>query len=487
LGRSSTGNRVYYRAGWGGVKMKSSSAVSSSLGNASAWATVRRSPVVVVLSGVDNGEIVNAALADPSLTEVVIPRFEPACSPPCDALLWRLETAEGKSLNEAGLLARHWHRPPYAMTVRLVQYRPGSIVPEILDEGTIGTRGPKASYNLAVNRLAMRLVRDAALGRARGSAGIRAADAPSGLPGWFCELLAKWHNRLMAEWWSIGSSNAPMRQVLSAGNLGDVEWYRVKTGSRYLADPFPWPGTDRILCEEMPLTDGVGRIVSVTVADGTLAPPTVVFDDGWHHSYPCTFHDSEGIYCVPESTQRGATRIYRLGDDGQLDPVCDVAPNARLADPTLFRRNGRYWLGCRDLDFGGHDNLCLLHASQLSGPWTPHARWPVRIDVRGARPAGMMFNSEGRLFRPGQDCAATYGAAVVIHEILTLTETDFRELPVAELRPDKHGPFPHGLHTLVHDGERFWVDGKRFVLDLSVFRKKMLGRVSRMFSAAGAL
>ena len=97
----------------------------------------------------------------------------------------------------------------------------------------------------------------------------------------------------------------------------------------------------------------------------------------------------------------------------------------------------------------------------------------------------MVFNAEGRLFRPGQDCAATYGAAVVVHEILTLTGTDFREVPVAELRPDKSGPFPHGLHTLVHDGERFWVDGKRFVLDLSVFRKKILGRASRMFSAAG--
>ncbi len=465
--------------------MNSSSAVSTSLGSAKAWTNVRKPPAIVVLSGIDGSEIVNAALADPSLTEVVIPRFEPACSPPCDALLWRLETAEGNSLNEPGLLARHWHRPPYAVTIRLVQYQPGSTVPEILDEGTVGTRGPKASYNLAVNRLAMRFVRDAALGHARGSAGTTPAVAPSGLPGWFGAFLAKWQNRLMVEWWSIGSSTAPMSQVLSTGDMGHVEWYRVETGSRYLADPFPWPGTDRILCEEMPLTDGVGRIISVAAANGTLTSTTVMLDDGWHHSYPCTFRDGQGIYCVPESTERGATQIHRLDDDGQLVPICHVAPNARLADPTLFRWNGRYWLGCTDLDLGGHDNLCLLHASNLSGPWTPHARWPVRIDIRGARPAGMMFNSEGRLFRPGQDCASTYGAAVVIHEILTLTETDFREVPVAEVRPNRSGPFPHGLHTLVHDGERFWVDGKRFVLDLSVFRKKMLSRASRIFSPAG--
>jgi hypothetical protein len=461
--------------------MKDAGGISASLAVANAWTAIRRSPFVVVLAGIDSGEIVNAALADPSLTEAAIPRFEPTCTPPCDALLWRLETASGKSLNQPGLLASQWHRPPYAMTIRLVQYEPGSIVPEILDEGTIGTRGPYASFNAAVNRLAMRFVRDAAMGRGRGAAGTIPAAAASGLPGWLNAFLAKWHNRLMAEWWSIGSTAAPIDQVLLGGGLGSVAWYRTKTGSRYLADPFPWPGTNRILCEEMPMSDGVGRIVAVAAEGGTLSPPTVLLDDGWHHSYPCTFQESGRVYCVPESTQRGATRIHRLEDDGLLVPICDVAPHARLADPTLFRWNGRYWLCCTDLDLGGHDNLCLLHASEVTGPWVPHARWPVKVDVRGARAAGMVLNANGRLFRPGQDCAATYGAAVVIHEILTLTETDFRESPVAELRPERSGPFPHGLHTLVHDGERFWVDGKRFVLDLSVFRKKLLRRVSKTF------
>ena len=107
------------------------------------------------------------------------------------------------------------------------------------------------------------------------------------------------------------------------------------------------------------------------------------------------------------------------------------------------------------------------------------------MDIRGARPAGMPFTIDGRLFRPGQDCAATYGAAITIHEVMTLTETDFRESVATVLRPDRSGPFPHGLHTLVHDGERFWVDGKRFVLDLGLFRRKVLGRASRVFSRNG--
>jgi hypothetical protein len=235
----------------------------------------------------------------------------------------------------------------------------------------------------------------------------------------------------------------------------------------------------------MPLTNGVGRIVAVSEADGKLGSPAVILDDGAHRSYPCTFAEGGIVYCMPENRLRGGTRINELDADGMLIPVCDIAPHASLADPTLFRWGGRYWIACTDLDLGGHDNLCLLYADSLSGPWSPHDRWPVKIDVRGARPAGNVFEADGRLFRPGQDCAMTYGAAVTLHEIRELSETEFSETVITVLKPDRRGPFPHGLHTLVHDGERFWVDGKRFVLDLTTLRQKVFGRAARLFSKPG--
>ena len=449
---------------------------------ASAWPAVRRAPFVVVLSGISRSGIVDAALADPVLHEAAIPRLEPDCTAPCDALLWRLETVSGEAVNRPGLLAEYWHRRPYAMTLRLVRYLPGSAEPEILDEATLGTRGPRAAFVASVDRLAMRFVRDAALGRSRGPAGMKPAPAPHGMPGWLDAMRSRWRDRLMTEWWSIGSSDAPLKQVLSGGGPGAISWYRAQAGRRYLADPFPWPGTNRILCEEMPLRDGVGRIVSVSVQAGKPGNPAVHLDDGRHHSYPATFAENGKVYCVPESPDRGTTKIHVLHDDGTLEPLCPVAPHARLADPTLFRWADQYWLACTDLDLGTHDNLCLMHAPEIAGPWIKHTSWPVKTDIRGARPAGMVFALDGRLFRPAQDCAETYGAGITIHEILTLTESDFRETQVAELRPDATGPFPHGLHTLVHDGARFWVDGKRFVFDPGQFREKLLGRASRLFS-----
>lgn len=452
-----------------------------------AWAEAgflrqRSTPCVVVVAGIDRSNIVAAALADPALAESIVPTFEPACSPPCDAVLWRCETAAGQPLNAPGFIGRHWHRPPYALTIRLVRYQPGSSTPEVLDEGTIGTRGRRDAFAASVDRLAMRMVRDAALNRGRTPGGVP-SGAPRGPAGWLDHQRSRWRDRLMIEWWSLGTSEAPIDDVLSGRGPFPVAWRNPASGERYLADPFPWPGTNRILCEEMPARGGTGRIVAVT---DDKAPPMIVLDDAAHHSYPCTLAEADAVYCVPEATDRGCTRIYRLHADGWMEPVAEPGPHLRLADSTLFRHGGRYWIACTDLDVGTHDNLCLLHAPAIEGPWVPHRLWPAKIDVRGARPAGSVFERQGRLYRPAQDCAATYGAAVAINVIDVLTETDFAETLVTVLRPDRSGPFPHGLHTLVHDGQRFWIDGKRFVFDPTRAGRRTIKRLAGMISRAGA-
>lgn len=409
-------------------------------------------------------------LADPGLC------LAPGLAPPCDELLWRIETESGDCPSDRGFALKYWYRSPFAVTLRLVQYQPGSSMGEIMDEGTIGTRLPRAAFMDAVNSLSMRMVRDVADGRGRHSS-MMSSSTVGGPPGWINALVAKWHNRLMSEWWSIGSAAGGLDRALNG--LGDITWYHPRPGTSYLADPFPLPGAGTILAEEMPMTGGVGRIVSAAESGGRLAVTGTVLEDADHHSFPCTFLDDGVVYCVPETTTRGGTRIFRWTESGRLEPVTFVSSLHRLADPTLFRWNGRYWLACTDLDIGMHDNLCLFHSRTLEGPWQRHPKWPVKIDIRGARSAGSPFVIDGRLYRPAQDCAATYGAAVAVQEIVTLTETDFREVPIRTIRPDPKGPFPHGLHTLTHDGTRFWVDGKRFVFTPGAFAKKILSRLTR--------
>src|SRR4051794_39810198 len=82
-------------------------------------------PVVAVLSGLRRSERVQALFEGAWLQARAILRLELNCAPPCPATLWRLETGWGAPLNDSPGLQAGWQRPPYAVTIRLVQYEPG--------------------------------------------------------------------------------------------------------------------------------------------------------------------------------------------------------------------------------------------------------------------------------------------------------------------------------------------------------------------------
>jgi hypothetical protein len=403
--------------------------------------------------------------------------------PPHRDGMLRVETASGRPFHQA--LAGSWHRPPYTLASRLARYAPGSALPEVLDHAVIGTRGERDAFYRHAEQTALRMVADTMQGRGRGDfcdSPQHLTDSDRGVPfgGRINHVWSRWAGRLCSEWWSLGVTATPLAEIVNTGRLGTVTWLNPDAGQTYLADPFPWPGTSEILAEEMPMHGGHGRIVALSADGGTYRRSRTILEDGYHHSYPCTFQEGETTWLLPEATERGATVLYRLDREGRIHPMCPIAPERRLADSTLFRHGGRYWIACSDLDAGAHDSLCLLHADRLEGPWKPHRLYPARIDIRGARPAGAVFRVNDRLYRPGQNCAVTYGGGITIYRIDVLTPDDYRETAVSSLSPDTDGPFPHGLHTLVSDGTRTWVDGKRFVLDWHGLLHKVGRRAERI-------
>src|SRR5262249_1702872 len=109
--------------------------------------------------------------------------------------------------------------------------------------------------------------------------------------------------------------------------------------------------------------------------------------------------------------------------------------------------------------------LHAYYAPAIDGPWTPHARNPLKRDAATARPAGRPFTVGDHLYRPAQDCSVTYGGAVHVMEIATLTPTTFVETLAPRLEPDPAWPYPDGLHHLVVDGTRVFIDAKRTTVD----------------------
>ena len=148
-----------------------------------------------------------------------------------------------------------------------------------------------------------------------------------------------------------------------------------------------------------------------------------------------------------------------------------------MADPTLMKVNGLYWIAYTDTGIGTYDNLCLLYAERLEGPWQPHVRNPVKVDARSCRPGGTPFWVDGRLFRPAQDCSREYGGALVVNRVEVCTPDDYQEVPVSMLLPDPSGPFPDGMHTLSFGNGRVAIDGKRISYHPAILFHKMFRRL----------
>jgi hypothetical protein len=190
-----------------------------------------------------------------------------------------------------------------------------------------------------------------------------------------------------------------------------------------------------------------------------------------HASYPFLIEDGGKTYCVPETAHAGEVGLYEsLEFPNRWAKVAVLLEGFAGVDPTVFRHEGRWWLMCTELGRDVDTALHLFYATDLRGPWTPHARNPVKIDVRSARPGGPPFVHEGALYRPAQDCSRHYGWRIAVQRVKDLSPTRFREETVTILEPSPDSRYPLGRHTLSAVGDVVLIDGHRRVFVWSAFR-----------------
>lgn len=182
---------------------------------------------------------------------------------------------------------------------------------------------------------------------------------------------------------------------------------------------------------------------------------------GCHHSYPYVLTHQGQHYCLPESVEDRALRLYRILDHAL--EYHSTLKQAVAADPVLFEHHGRWWLLYTGTSQHGAYRLEAHYGDSPFGPFQPHPLNPIKQDIRGARNGGKPFRLGGQLYRPTQDCSQGYGRALVVQHVTELTPTSFREQPVLRLEPRE--PYPDGLHHLVVEDGLILIDGKRVVTD----------------------
>lgn len=293
-----------------------------------------------------------------------------------------------------------------------------------------------------------------------------------------------WRELMVQEEWNIGVLHRPIGTLLDKRTLADVEWMDLQRGT-FRADPFGWKDDEGLHVLHELYDHGRARAViheQLHDAQGRISERPIRSPFRGHLSYPYILRHEERTYVVPESMADGRTVLMELVGD-ELHEVA-VLVDAPLADPTLFRHEGRWWL------FGTRPpltnvELVAYHSADLSGPYVPHALDTLVSDIHGARPAGTPFLLMGQLIRPAQDSSLTYGGRMVFHRIERLTPGQYQETLVHTVDPDPRSRWNKGFHTVAAVASLTLVDGKRYVFVpsrmLGVFRRKC----ARIFAASG--
>lgn len=295
---------------------------------------------------------------------------------------------------------------------------------------------------------------------------------------------ARFHSRQLfrAEIWNIALGSQCAADVLANGiNETKARWLPEPEAACYLADPFLFEtsaGSPQLLAEHFSYRQQRGEIVRIEAGAARFFPemPHTV-----HQSYPYTFRHEGQLYACPERFESGGVDLYRWEEAEQRFVLLyRLLDGFEAVDPSLFFHEGLWWLSVAARE-PSNSELHLFYAKNPEGPYLPHAGNPVKTDIASARPAGHIFQLNGKCYRPGQDCSQTYGGALVIHEIELLNPFIFREKAIRRLEASRQSPYPEGLHTLSLCGDQIAFDGKRYTFMPAAFRAQLARKLRRFF------
>ncbi|MBI9032934.1 MAG: hypothetical protein JEZ03_00545 [Bacteroidales bacterium] len=264
----------------------------------------------------------------------------------------------------------------------------------------------------------------------------------------------------------------------------EINWLKKTNNSSFFADVFL--NKNEIYFENYCYKEQKGKISkSIIDQNGVAGEMIDVLEIENHLSYPFVFENQGAKWCIPESFQSGKIDLYRFNNSVQKFEFHKTLVNhVEGIDTTLHFHDNYWWLFFTQKDFPSV-NLYIYYSENFDGPYLSHSNNPVKSDIRSSRPAGKMFEEDGVLYRPVQDCSQHYGARTVINIITDLSPITFDEKEYKIIEPIGRSDFNQGLHTLNGDENFTVIDGKRFIFVWSNFvfqLKKKSGKLIKKFT-----
>jgi asparagine synthase (glutamine-hydrolysing) len=260
---------------------------------------------------------------------------------------------------------------------------------------------------------------------------------------------------------AIRRSRVPLHEDAADAALRSFRWIEAPAGHQW-ADPviFERSGQTWLFFEELVDPSQVGHICCGRLtAEGDLVEVRSVLQQPHHLSFPQIIAADGEVFMLPESAQGGGVDLYRATRFPDTWVLEKRLLDFRCVDSSIFQASGSWWMTTSPQAVPGHTPITwLLRSDRITGPWTFQPGGVVASDVRVARGAGSVFEKAGRLIRPSQDCSVSYGFALILNEIVSLTEAPYRERTLLRVDP---GWLPRleGVHSYSRAGEWEAIDG----------------------------
>lgn len=289
-------------------------------------------------------------------------------------------------------------------------------------------------------------------------------ESPPALPLWTRMAKKQIHRLIHRDQWFIG-----YRQGESFRPDRELENFRIAVPprDRFWADPFPISVGNRqfIFFEEYLFKKQKAHISCVELGPrGEWGSPVTVLQRNYHMSYPLLFRFEESLYMLPETSANRTIEAYRclsFPHEWRLEKI--LMENVVAADTSIRFIDGLWWMftSLGSPDGRQFNELWVFYSDHPLGGWRSHRLNPIRIDARFARGAGNLFEWQGAIHRPAQNCSRNYGENIQVRRINELSPRFFREEEAFRLLPTWTKNVER-VHTLNWSGDLTVVDGFRW-------------------------
>lgn len=275
--------------------------------------------------------------------------------------------------------------------------------------------------------------------------------------------------------WNLGFIEEGLKDTLTNKNPR-IHWVKKHINDRWFADPFILDVTDSeiiILAEEYSYNVCRGRIARVVIDRKTYEEKCfeIILELSTHLSFPFIIRQNGKVYLLPENSASGYSTIYEYEDaTRKLTPLHHLAEEP-FADATIFEMEGSSYLFTTMLPDTNSTSVKIYSFDKENLKVVDRIA-AVEFPIVCGRNAGEVFEVDGQLYRPAQDCSLRYGHGVILQK-LTMVDGKWIFVDVNSFYPRTY-KYNQGIHT-------FNSYKGLIVIDARGYRNPLMGRVLTFF------